>query len=84
MSQALRKPMTLEEFLAWEERQELRYEFDGFEPVAMTGGTDEHEGIGGNLKTLLSVALRGKPCRARGPTRRASRRSKTRWRRSLR
>ena len=68
MSQALRKPMTLEEFLAWEERQELRYEFDGFEPVAMTGGTDEHEGIGGNLKTLLSVALRGKPCRARGPT----------------
>jgi Uma2 family endonuclease len=68
MSQALRKPMTLDAFLAWEERQELRYEFDGFEPAAMTGGTYEHEGIGGNLKTLLSVALRGKPCRVRGPT----------------
>jgi hypothetical protein len=32
------KPMTGEEFLAWEVRQEGRYEFDGFPPVAMTGG----------------------------------------------
>ena len=39
MSVALHKPITLAEFLAWEERQELRYEFDGFEPVAMAGGT---------------------------------------------
>ena len=31
------KPMTLAEFLKWEERQDLRYEFDGVEPVAMTG-----------------------------------------------
>ena len=31
--------MSLEEFLAWEERQELRWEFDGFVPMAMTGGT---------------------------------------------
>ena len=31
--------MTLAEFLDWEERQELRYEFDGFQPIAMTGGT---------------------------------------------
>jgi hypothetical protein len=35
---ALRKPMSLNEFLAWEERQELRYEFDGLQAVA-TGGT---------------------------------------------
>lgn len=41
MSNALRKPMTIKAFLAWEERQELRCEFDGFEPVAMTGGNDE-------------------------------------------
>ena len=38
MSVALRNPMTLPEFLAWEERQPLRYEFDGGGPVAMTGG----------------------------------------------
>ncbi len=37
MSVALQRPMTLAEFLDWEERQELRYEFDGFQPVAMTG-----------------------------------------------
>ncbi|MEJ0044833.1 MAG: hypothetical protein WDN04_00735 [Rhodospirillales bacterium] len=34
MSVALHTPMTLAEFLVWEERQELRYEFDGFAPVA--------------------------------------------------
>ena len=28
MSVALQKPMTLAEFLVWEEQQELRYEFD--------------------------------------------------------
>ena len=39
MNLTVRKPMTLAEFLAWEERQEQRYEFDGSEPVAMAGGT---------------------------------------------
>ena len=39
MNLAVRKPMSLAEFLEWEERQELRYEFDGVEPSAMTGGT---------------------------------------------
>ena len=68
MNIALRKPMTVEQFLAWEERQELRWEFDGFEPVAMTGGTDAHEAIGGVLRALLRERLRGKPCRVRGPT----------------
>jgi Uma2 family endonuclease len=60
--------MTIEDFLAWEERQELRYEFDGWESVAMTGGTDRHEAIGGNIRALLRDQLRGKPCRVRGPT----------------
>jgi Uma2 family endonuclease len=68
MSTALRKPMTLADFLDWEERQETRYEFDGWQPVAMTGGTDRHEAIGGNLRMLLQQQLRGKPCRVRGPT----------------
>ena len=59
--------MTIEAFLTWEERQELRWEFDGFEPVAMTGGTNAHEGIGTRLRTLLDVALQGKRCSVRGP-----------------
>ncbi len=68
MSIALREPMTLQDFLAWEERQELRYEFDGWQPVAMTGGTLAHELIGGTLRALLRDRLRGKPGRAVGPT----------------
>jgi Uma2 family endonuclease len=59
--------MSLAEFLDWEERQELRYEFDGFQPVAMTGGTAAHETIGGTLRALLYQRLRGKPCRPWGP-----------------
>jgi Uma2 family endonuclease len=67
MSVALHKPITLAEFLAWEERQEMRYEFDGFEPVAMTGGTIAHDQITFNLRTALVARLAGKPCRPLGP-----------------
>jgi Uma2 family endonuclease len=62
MNLALRKPMTLAEFLEWEERQELRHEFDGVGPVAMTGGTFAHAAIQRNLAYALTGRLRGKPC----------------------
>ena len=68
MSVALQKGMTLAELLDWEERQELRYEFDGFQPSAMTGETLRHEAIGYRLRTLLFMRLEGKPCRPWGPT----------------
>jgi Uma2 family endonuclease len=68
MSVALRQPMTVAEFLAWEEGQELRWEFDGFEPVAMTGGTLAHETIGDNIRFALRNRLGGGPCRVHGPT----------------
>ncbi len=67
MNVALRKPMTLTEFLAWEERQELRYEFDGIQPVAMTGGTLAHDLITYNVRKALDSRLVGKPCRPWGP-----------------
>ncbi len=66
MNLALRKPMTLAEFLEWEERQPLRYEFDGIGPVAMTGGTYGHSTIQGNLATAVGGRLRGKRCRFHG------------------
>ena len=66
MNVVLRKPMTLEAFLAWEERQELRYEFDGSQPDAMTGGTFTHAAIQRNLIMALGNRLRGKPCQALG------------------
>ena len=58
--------MTADEFLDWENQQERRYEFDGFGPVAMTGGTQEHSLIQANLITALGVRLRGGPCRVVG------------------
>ncbi len=66
MSVALHKSMTVTEFLVWEERQEMRWEFDGFEPVAMTGGTRAHEIIGGNILIAVQTRLAGGPCRAFG------------------
>ncbi len=66
MNASLRKPMTRDEFLTWERRQELRYEFDGFAPIAMTGGTFEHAIIQANLIRALGNRLQGKPCRALG------------------
>ncbi|HKM64021.1 MAG TPA: Uma2 family endonuclease [Acidisphaera sp.] len=67
MGSAARKPMTLAEFLAWEERQELRYEFDGVRPVAMTGGTRGHDIISNNLRAGLHRRLAGSGCRVHGP-----------------
>jgi hypothetical protein len=32
---ASKRPRTTAQFLAWQERQELHYEFDGFQPIAM-------------------------------------------------
>ena len=66
MTLALRTPMTLAEFLAWEERQPLRHEFDGFGPVAMVGGTAGHADIQRNLAVALGGRLRGTPCRFYG------------------
>ena len=67
MNVALRKPMTLEQFLAWEAKQELRYEFDGTRPVAMTGGTVAHDKITFNIRKALDARLAGKPCQPFGP-----------------
>lgn len=53
---------SIEDFLAWEARQETKYEFDGFEPVAMVGGTENHARVQRNLAVALTVRLRGSPC----------------------
>lgn len=66
MSAALKQPMTLEAFLEWESRQEARYEFDGFEPVAMTGASAAHAAIQFNLSGVSFNRLRGHRCRGFG------------------
>jgi Uma2 family endonuclease len=66
MNVALRKTWTIEQFLEWEERQELKHEFNGRRPEAMTGGIAAHETIKVNILMALGNRLRGKPCRPYG------------------
>ena len=60
MNVALRKPWTQQQFFSWAEAQEARYEFDGVQPIAMTGGTNGASAIGVNLITALRTRLRGR------------------------
>lgn len=66
MNVTLRPRLTKEEFLAWEERQELRYEFDGHKVTAMVGATQAHELIVANILFSMKLRLRGGPCRVFG------------------
>jgi len=59
--------MTRDEFLNWAEVQRERYEFDGFEPVAMTGGTVGHSRIIRNVHSALGPRLKGSGCEPLGP-----------------
>jgi len=42
MNVIFRPGLSQDEFLAWEREQPLRYEFDGTQPIPMTGGTVAH------------------------------------------
>jgi Uma2 family endonuclease len=63
MDTVLVTPLTTETFLAWEDRQEGRYEFDGRNVIAMTGGSFAHQDIVYNLRGLLGRILSGQPFR---------------------
>jgi len=59
--------MTREEFFAWSPPVDGRYEFDGFQPVAMTGGSINHNLIMLNIQRALYPRLKGTGCRPLGP-----------------
>ena len=65
MSAFLRR-MTIAEFVAWEDQQPDKHEFDGFSIRAMTGGTRAHATIQRNIIAALHVRLRGRPCEVFG------------------
>ena len=67
MNVALRKTMTQNEFFDWAEAQDERYEFDGFQPVAMTGGNLGHSRLIRNVNRQLGNRLDGKSCESLGP-----------------
>ena len=55
--------MTPEEFLEWEQTQELRYEYVNGQVYAMTGGTISHNDLAVNLLLLLAPHVRTSGCR---------------------
>lgn len=59
MDTVLERPLTVEAFLAWEDRQEGKYEFDGRNIIPMTGGSYAHQDIVFNLRGLLGRLLAG-------------------------
>jgi Uma2 family endonuclease len=64
---ALKQEWTLETFLVWERDQPERWEFVDGQPRAMTGGSEAHDTIGGNIRAFLKFKLKGSDCRAQGP-----------------
>lgn len=55
--------MSVEEYLGYEQQSDIRHELvDGY-LYAMTGASDRHEEIAGNLFAALHAHLRGTPCR---------------------
>jgi Uma2 family endonuclease len=67
MNVALRKPMTIEQFLNWVSAQDGRYEFDGVQPVAITGGNARHSRVTNNIHAALRTRLRASSCASYGP-----------------
>ncbi|NEQ35811.1 MAG: Uma2 family endonuclease [Okeania sp. SIO3I5] len=53
-------PMTPQEYLDWEEKQPIKYEYMNGQVFAMTGGTIPHNDISVNLTAALKPHLRGK------------------------
>jgi Uma2 family endonuclease len=49
--------MSPQEYLEWEPKQELRYEYVDGEIFAMTGGTKPHNRIAGNLYIAIDIHL---------------------------
>jgi Uma2 family endonuclease len=63
MTDAAENLMSLDEFLAWEREQPMRYEYAGGVATMMTGGSLAHATITMNIALALRQRLRGTGCR---------------------
>lgn len=59
-----RNYMTFQEYLEWEERQDIKYEYVNGKVFALTGSTIPQNDIALNLASALKSHLRGSGCRA--------------------
>lgn len=57
MNVAPREPWTVERFLAWEDKQEGKHEFDGARIIAVSGNSRGHQRVVSNLLRLLGDTL---------------------------
>jgi Uma2 family endonuclease len=64
MDTVLAEAWTTDRFLAWEDRQEGKHEFNGHDVVAMTGGSVAHQRIVFNLCLSLMGLLAERPLTA--------------------
>lgn len=62
MSQPLRKPIDLFDYLAFENSSDRRHEYVGGEIHAMTGGTARHNRIALNISAAFLRRFDGTPC----------------------
>jgi Uma2 family endonuclease len=60
---AIPAPDSFEAFLEWEEQQDERHEYVNGQVIAMTGASENHETVAGNLFAALHAHLRGKGCK---------------------
>lgn len=63
MSLVARQRFSFQEYVRLEAMSTVKHEFLDGQVWAMAGGTPEHAAIAVNVSTLLSTALRGRPCR---------------------
>src|SRR5438067_235338 len=57
--------LSVDEYLAMEERSQIKHEYVDGLTFAMSGATDRHNVITANIYTALRSHLRGSSCRAR-------------------
>lgn len=63
MSQTVARPMSVDEFFAWQEKQDVRYELVNGQPLRMmAGASNAHDLVVVNLIRELSIRLRGSGC----------------------
>ncbi len=55
--------MSVAEYVAFEEKADIRHELRGDEVLAMPQGTPEHAGLAANVTALLHAGVRGRRCR---------------------
>ena len=63
MSRAAHRLFTFDEYVRLEEDSRTKHEFLDGQVWAMAGGSPEHAAVSMNVGTLLTNALRGRPCR---------------------